>query len=387
MRRLTYFITFCIILVESPLLAQKDLINLGVVIDCPQSSTASLMDVVLRETQVLLASDYQVQLDPDNILQSDCDINKAKQNLDALLSDDAIDIILGMDALGSHAMAKNGPYPKPVIAGIIINAQVQKIPITKKGRSGVKNLTYVELPYSPMRDMEVFHEMIGFEKAAMILDEAVFNGIPEIKEFLDNSLNELNVAHEFVFTDSEANEVLNRLDDSFDASYLFPSDILSDAEYQLLIDGLRAKKLKSFSILGRLDVDRGVLASVAPASNVDLLARRIALNIQRIANGEDPDDINVKLLQKEEFVINMATAREIDYSPNWETLSEAILINEERDDIERTIDLFEAIAEGLEQNLTIDIAKKDVQIAEQEVNIAQSLLLPELGCQRSSYTG
>ena len=54
------------------------------------------------------------------------------------------------------------PMKKPVIAVTVINTQVQKVPITVDGTSGVKNLTYLELPYSPVRDIEVFHNMTNF---------------------------------------------------------------------------------------------------------------------------------------------------------------------------------------------------------------------------------
>ncbi|MFT7612672.1 MAG: outer membrane protein, partial [Parvicellaceae bacterium] len=134
----------------------------------------------------------------------------------------------------------------------------------------------------------------------------------------------------------------------------------------------------SFSVLGRLDVNKGVLGGVAPMSNINLIARRIALNIQRIANGEDAEKINVKLPKKEELVINMATARAIDFSPSWEILAEAVLINETRNDISRSINIYDAIAEGLAQNLNIDIAKREVEITAEDVNVAKANLLPEL---------
>jgi len=358
--------------------AQKNILNLGVVTDCP-TSTNFLIDNILKEAKILLKSEYELVLDPENIFQSDCDTRKAKENLDRLLADRSIDLILGTDVLSSHVMAKNGPYDKPVIAIVIINVQVQKIPVTNKGSSGVKNLTYLELPYSPMRDIEVFYSMTGFQKLALVIDETFFKGIPEMTEFLKSGLDELGVSHEFVYSEKTSSAVLAKLDDSFDAVYYFPSDNLSDVQYQELINGVNAKNLLSFSVMGRLDVDRGVLGGVAPASNLDLIVRRIALNIQRIANGEKAKDLNVKLPQKEEFVINMETARMIDYSPSWEVLAEAVLINETRNDIERSITIYSAIAEGLDQNLDIYIAAKEVEIVTEDVKIARSSLLPEVG--------
>lgn len=358
--------------------AQKEVLNVGVVTDCPGTATTDLLlDEIVKEAKTLLKSDYRLVLEPEHMLHSDCDLQKVRQNLDQLLANPKIDLVLGLDALSSHVAASGGPYQKPVIATTVINAQVQKLPITIDGNSGVKNLTYLQLPYSPMRDIEVFSTLIGFKKLALLIDEEA-GGIPEIRDFLEKSLEELGLSYEFVLTDKTASAVLDKLDNSFDAVYLFPSDRLGVEQYQQLIDGINGRGLLSFSLIGRPDVNNGVLAGVAPSSNIKLIARRVALNIQRIANGEKPKKLNVKLPHKEELVINMATARKVNFSPTWETLAEAVLINETQNDIDRKINIYTAISEGLGQNLNIRIAENDVEVSVEDVNIAKANLLPEV---------
>ena len=46
-----------------------------------------LVDYIIEETEVLLQSDYELNMDSSKQLQSDCDITKAKANLDQLLND------------------------------------------------------------------------------------------------------------------------------------------------------------------------------------------------------------------------------------------------------------------------------------------------------------
>ncbi|HHP7241546.1 MAG TPA: TolC family protein [Cyclobacteriaceae bacterium] len=359
-------------------LAQDKVINVGLVTRCPDQDWIQFAGAILEEARLLLKSDYTISLSDSAVLDTDCDPSQIKTKLDQLLANDEVDIILGMDVISSHILSSNGPYPKPVIAVTVLNAQIQNLPLTINGTSGVQNLTYLELPYSPLRDLEVFKNLIGFEKLALIEDEGLLNAIPELRNYLDQGLTEQGSSHYFLYTENTAQATLDKLEESTDAVYLFPSDNLSDGEYQKLIDGVNDRGLKSFSIFGRPDVERGVLAGVAPTSNIEIISRRAALNIQRALNGEDLKDVNVKILDKEEFVINASTARKIDYSPSWEALAEAILINEERDDIERTIGIFDAISEGLEQNLNLEVAKKDVDIVKENVDIAKSFLLPEV---------
>ena len=332
----------------------------------------------------MLETNTELILSEENILYSSCDAQKVKENFEKLLSDESIDMILGMSPIGSHIMSTNGPYDKPVISAFILNQQVQGVPITSDATSGVKNLSYLELPVSPIRDLEIFQEMIGFSRLGVIVDESIFKGIPELQSYADAAMDTLGINYDYIYTRQSADEVLQSIGNNFDGIIFFPSDHMTREEHQLLIEGINEKKIKSFSVFGRVDVERGVLAGVA-MSNLNLVSRRIALNIQRILSGEDPEELSVKLLYNEEFVLNMETARQIGYSPSWEVLSEALLINEERLDIDRSINIFSVITEGLNENLSIKIADQDVAIAGEEIKIAKSSLLPELGA-NASYT-
>jgi len=378
------FLVIIFSLLLLPAYGQKE-VNLGVLIDCENSQSMRFAERILEEARVLLGSKPVLVLKDENILYSNCNADMVSENFDQLLKDESIDMILGMGAIGSHVMARSGPYKKPVIATMILNVQAQGIPITKKSRSGIKNLSYLELPVSPIRDLEIFHQMIGFTKLAVIADESLFMGIPELRTYLDTAMNSLSINYQYIYTQKTANAVLDKIDESIDGVIFFPSNNLTNDQFQLLIDGINEKKIKSFSIFGRIDVERGVLAGVALSANLGQVSRRIALNIQRILGGEDPEDLGVKLIYNEEFILNMATARKIDYSPSWEVLAEALLINEERYDIDRTVNIFSAIAEGLEENLSIKVAEQEVSIVGEEINIARSSLLPELGTS-ASYT-
>lgn len=374
------------LLLLTPLLSfsQDESFNIGVVTDCDSEIDRQFVNRILAEARILV-DDYVLVIEDRHYLKGDCSAETVKANLDQLLADPDVDMVLGIDVIASHLIAKNGPYNKPAIGNAVINAQAQDIPITSKGTSGVDNVSYLELPLSPQRDLEVFNQLVGFEKVAIIIDESVFTGIPELKTFLENGINTDSLDYEFINTEKTASATLAKLS-NHDAVYFLPSNELTDTEFQQLIDGVNTRGLKSFSVLGRLDVNRGVLAGVAPASNIDLFTRRTALNIQRIINEENPNNFGVKINLKEELVLNMATARAIDFSPGWDLLSEAVLLNEERLDIERNISIFDAIAEGIGENLTLNISKQDVEIQAREVTIAQSNLLPDLTANASHTT-
>ena len=357
---------------------QKKSINLGVIGDCESVDGSDVLGIILEESRTLMSSEYRILLDQSNILYSKCSAKGVRDNLQQLLNDPGIDLIIGIDPISSHILASSGPYPKPVIASIVINPQVQKLPITAEGNSGVDNLVYIVLPYSPQRDLEVFYEMVKFNHLGVILDEATFRNIPPIAEFLRNALGSLGVEYSLIYAKPTTDEMIAQFNKEIDAIYYLPSDIINNEVKIDLISRINDLGIPGFSLFGRLDVNFGVLAGIAPASNFDLISRRVALNMQRIVGGDDASEIGVSLPKKEELVINMETARKINYSPNWDILQEAVIINEQRSDINRTVNLYSLIQEGLENNLDLKISALDVQATEQDVNIADASVLPQL---------
>ncbi|MCI0695717.1 hypothetical protein L0337_27405 [candidate division KSB1 bacterium] len=110
-------------------------------------------------------------------------------------------------------------------------------------------------------------------------------------------------------------------------------------EFDLLVAGLNQRRLPSFSYLGRAEVEKGVMASYAPTNDLTRRARRIASNIQRILKGEDAGNIPVDFSSASQLTINMATVHAIGFYPNWKTLTEAELLNQEEMKAGRTLSL------------------------------------------------
>ena len=210
-------ILFCCIALAGQ--AQDKTVNIGIITDCVNPRAVAYAQQMVEEARVLLKNNYQVLVADEHILQGDCSAETARRNLEQLLADESVDLIIGADIIVSHIMAKGGPYNKPVLASTVVNIQVQQLPMNKKGQSGVENLAYLELPLSPMRDLEVFNRLFGFENLAVVIDEAAFTGIPELKAFFDEGINSLGLKYSFVFTEATAEATLNKLNGQ-DAVYL-----------------------------------------------------------------------------------------------------------------------------------------------------------------------
>ena len=176
-----------------------------------------------------------------------------------------------------------------------------------------------------------------------------------------------------------ADEALAQLPQDTEAVYITPLHRLSPEEFDRLVAGLIERGLPSFSLMGREEVVRGVMAGVRPETDFPRLARRIALNIQRILLGEDAGSLPVTLELEEQLVINLETATAVGVYPRNRVALEAELIRGETGRIERTLTLSAAVREAVEANVSLQAADRAVAAGAEEIPRARSYLKPQVG--------
>jgi outer membrane protein TolC len=107
-------------------------------------------------------------------------------------------------------------------------------------------------------------------------------------------------------------------------------------------------------------------------------AYSVARTMQRILRGENAGAIPVDFSSASQLTINMATARAIGFYPNWKTLTEAELLNQEEIKVGRTLSLATSVKDAVRVNLDMMLANKEVESGKQEVNKARANLLPQV---------
>ncbi len=80
----------------------------------------------------------------------------------------------------------------------------------------------------------------------------------------------------------------------------------------------------------------------------------------------------------EKLTINMATGRAIGFYPSWSALTEAELLNEQVERVERRLSLESAVRESIAANLDLAAQNRNVAAGEQVVKQARSVLLPQV---------
>jgi outer membrane protein TolC/ABC-type uncharacterized transport system substrate-binding protein len=353
-------------------------VRIGIVRDGIWERSDDIEALFSREIRALLSREFAVEFPANAVFDGGWTLSGVQAGLDQVFSDSSVDIVLAMGVLTSAEVARRPNLPVPVIAPFVFDPDLQGLPHTPDGTSGVRNLNYLAHPASFGRDVGLFQDVAPFERMAVLLTEAYLTGAPELWAGLRAVADSVGIDVVVVPVGESATTALEALPEDFDAVYIMPLTQLPLSEFDVLVNGLIARRLPSFSFLGVEEVRRGLLVGVNPEEFWLRLARRAALNIQRVLLGEEPGSISVAIVYGEQLTINDATARAIGVSPPWSVVTEAELLSPPAADPGRTLSLADAVRLAVDANLDLAVADFAVSAGAQDVRAARSNLLPQI---------
>ena len=384
--RIGYFLMILVLgsgfLQQSFAASQRSAIQIGIVYDgsAPPHGWGKLLRSKLfqREILALTRGDLNVHFPRNKQLRGDWTLSGVKKAVDTLLADPTVDLILALGLLASQDVATRTKLPKPVVAPFIIDERLQGLPY-RKGRSGVRNLNYLSYPSRFSRDLKAFRELVPFTRLTLLVDEVVLQSIRELEHKARTEANQLGISVTLLPVGTTIASTLKALPENAEAVFVTPLIRLPSKEYGRLVSGLIQRRLPSFSMFGRSEVEQGLFATISPDTDTVRLARRVALNVHRILLGENAGTLPVPFSEREQMVINMATARAIDVWPSFQILTEAELLHEEPEKTARRISLYTVMKESLSVNLDLASADRRVAAGLGDVGNARAQLLPQIG--------
>lgn len=361
----------------SPFADPRPVVRIGVVLDGPWERNEEIVGQFQQEILELLSGEFDVRFPLESKRTDDWTASGVRGALSSLLDDSGVDMVLALGVLGSNCACLRGALPKPVLAPVVLDAELQGLP-QKDGTSGVKNLSYTAFPNPIRRHLELFQQIVPFRKLALLTTPYYMEALQGIRTRFPAVTREMGVGLQVIVVEQTASGALVKIEPDVDAVYLTPLLHLPPSEFDRLVQGLIEKRLPSFSLLGRSEVERGVFAGVNGDDLFPRLARRVALNVHRILLGEEAGTLPFAFPPRERLCVNMATARAIRVWPPFSVLGEAELIQEEPHPAVRRISLFDAVQEAVRSNL--DLAEKESVVAAgvEEVRKARARLLPSI---------
>ncbi len=299
----------------------------------------------------------------------DWDPDIIKQKLEALLADDDVDVIIGAGYF-TGIIASRMELPKPVIIADFFDIQIMSVPY-KDETSGKSNFTYLATPHLVRDQIDAFRRIKPFQKVHIFID-SVF--LAEAKKIV-REIKAHDFEIEFIGYRENLSGALAAIEDmEIEAVYLVPSSFLPEEDYDNLIDALNERKIPTFSAMGYVDVEKGVLAGLMPKI-LTKFARRVAINTDRVLKGENAGDINVMFVIENRFIVNARTAREIDISLPFDVLLSAEILYAHEGWGEE-LSIYEAVDEATSNYLLFRIRDEEIEQARQEHYIQWSQYLP-----------
>jgi outer membrane protein TolC len=339
-------------------------------------TTQECLAVIVGEITQLVGRDYDVRFPADKQWISDWTVEGIRRDLDGLLADPDVDVVLVVGPFSTAALCCYDELPKPVFAPLGVDGDALGLP-SKGDSSGVRNLNYLSNPRASFRDLEAFREIAGFDTVYIATDPLIYQVLSQLYERNRLLFEPLGITTIPVSAVSSADEMLGKIPDDAQAVYLTPLLRMPPREMRKLIDGFNDRGIPTMSLLGRVEVEAGVLAGLRAPTDYTRMARRIALNVQQALFGEDPGTFSITFERADRLVINMDTARKIGLYPTWRVLADAELINEDVPTA-YTLSLSQAVLNALEANRQILASRRNVAAGEQAVKEVRAGYLPRL---------
>ena len=353
-------------------------IRIGILFDIQKKDRHIFLEQIGQEVTSLLGNKYDITIPAKNIKTASWDRQSILKEYKGLLADDSVDIIVVVGALNAAVLARLEVFPKPLILLGIMDYELQQVPITREKKSGIRNLTYILPAHDFESDLKDFYDIFPYNNLTVVVDKKLAALIPGADEKFKAVVAGKGVECQIAAYDGRIDELVENFPSDTDAVLLAGLYRMPNTEKQKLIDHINHLQLPSYTFQGISEVRLGVLAGSAPETNLHKIARRIALNIEKILAGLDTANFPTMLTLEKHLTINMETARKIDFSPRWSTLAVAELINEDITGSDRVLDFEKIVQEALSYNLPLNIEEQIVNSAVEDVSKARSDLLPSL---------
>ncbi len=358
---------------SSALYAQST-ITIGISKDANSTEFNEFNQLLKNEIVALTKSEHDVKFKE---VSANWNQTQVVQNNLQLMTDPDIDLVVTLGYIASTKISGLKSFSKPVIAANILDQDLQKLKLNSADATGIDNFTYIESIIQLKKDMFEFSQMFEIKELAVLIPKAFQQNFPQITAYLGRKGTNFNIT--YIAVGDSSSTVLSQLPENIDAALVLPLVGFSTTEMEKLFYGLNRRHIPSLAVSGVSYLNRGATVTLSPEFTFQQLARQIALRIMKISEGINPSEIPVSIENPQRVaIVNMESIRATNKFPKWNILNESILINTSKFPSGKEMNIRLAIAGALENNLKGKMAQRDIEIAEKDVQIAKSNVLPQV---------
>ena len=351
--------------------------RIGIVTDGPWARYPETVGIFKHEIETLAEGEFKIVFPENSSVDGGWSIPGVTAALDTLLASPDVELIIAMGVVATNEVCHRKKLQKPVFGAFVVDDFLQKLP-AEGGTSGVKNLNYINVQKRIVDEVKIFTEIAPFKKLTVIADDFELKALPDVAAHIRVHAMEKGIEADILGYEADAAGTLAKLSPSTEAVFVTGLLRMPPEEFDKLVDGLNEKMLPSFSFWGMDDVQSGVLATMTPRSNIEHLARSVAVNILEVLRGEDAGSLPVSFDGGQNLTINWTTAKAIEVYPKWDILTTAQLLNYKEVGTGRPLTLESAVNESVVANLDLKALDRAVASGMEDVKKSRSSLLPQI---------
>ena len=373
---LFYSLILFTLILPYPAYAEK-LITIGIVTDGQTEQTGWTTEQFKNELKALVKGEFKLSFPVAKQLDGKWSAKRISSAFKQLQDDPEVNMVMTLGYVSSAVAILNKPLNKPTFAPFVWDTNLLGVNI-KGDTSGIRNLNFLTGKSDFERDLKTFRSIVKFKKLAVLVDESVYDALPGLIQRARDVAATGSVELHFILQTTQDEDLASKLPDDVDAVVVTSLPRLGSVAMNNLIKTLINKKLPSYSLIGSHLVEQGILMAEAPASDWQRLARRNALNMHAVMKGEATENQTIVFKGKRHLTLNMATARAIGLSPRYDSIRQAILLNEEAMPAGRSLSLSTVAHEAVRVNLDLRATALGLEGGQTEIYKARAKLLPQL---------
>lgn len=336
-------------------------ISYAFVFDGPSDKNNEVLKQFEKTITKTTAPDYKAAFSKANVFVGDWSEQGVKAASDKALKSNAV-MVISLGAMSSKYF--NGIRDKKKFV----------VTIDQYGLRDMGGDFFNPLQQS-VKGAMLFKRLFNFKKAAVLMNESFYNTRKDWDAYLQPKLPGMNF-HVMPVNNSDIDATVEKVSQGYDAVIITPLFNLSDANREALFAKLNAKKLPTFSTLGRDDVEDGVLLGAGAFDLDRKLAEATSFNIKGVLNGDKAKPTPIQFYEDEIVYINQDTADVIGYDPHLRVLNNAEVITKKKPPMYSLTAVFDTLDK---QNLDIERKRLLVKAARRASLAANLRYLPSFG--------
>lgn len=354
--------------------------EVAIISDAAEKERHFFEEAIKAEIKALLDSRFKLSFTE---VYTNGNITDITNEIAGIYSKNQADVLIGAGIISSKILANQSAFPIPTIASIQLINELDTSSVSNSTVSGIPNFTYIKSPFNIEKGIKVLKEICRCEKIAVLTNP----NLSAIGMSGEDVFSDSEVAMEWLSLESGLSSIISKIPDDVGGVYILsPLAAYSSDEIKIFFDQLNERQLPTFTLLESPVLEQAAYASFATSDNLSKIPRRIAINVEKIAEGKTPKDFPVDIETfTNQLVINMETVNKIGKYPKWTLLDNALLVHINKPNATRTLNLKSVIAEGIQNNLGYQIETKQTQISAKDVSLAKSNYLPQLDVESTGF--